>query len=110
MRREFPRKVKAAAFKRASGHCEICTAELRPGRFRYDHRIPDILGGEPTLGNCVVQCLACDKPKTAADAARKAKADRVRDRSSGALTSRHPMPCGKNSPWKRTMKGKVVPR
>lgn len=67
MRREFPAKVKIAAFDRAKGNCEICGLRLTVGKFRYDHKLPDALGGEPTLENCVVQCIACDKPKTADD-------------------------------------------
>jgi 5-methylcytosine-specific restriction enzyme A len=63
-RREFPGKVKDAAYKRASGHCERCTAPLSTGKFRYNHRIPDQLGGDPTLNNCEVLCLACDAPQT----------------------------------------------
>jgi 5-methylcytosine-specific restriction endonuclease McrA len=110
MRREFTRVIKRAALARADGACELCGLPLCPGKYRYDHRLPDALGGEPILENCVVQCLACDKPKTAEDIGRIRKADRVRDRATGALTSRRPMPCGKNSPYKRTMSGKVVPR
>lgn len=78
MRREFPAKVKVAAFERAKGNCEVCGARLTVGKFRYDHKLPDALGGEPTLENCVVQCLACDKPKTADDVRRIRKADRQR--------------------------------
>lgn len=83
-RREFTRKTKAEAFARAAGKCEICTARLMPGKFRYDHRLPDALGGEPTLDNCVVQCLSCDAPKTADDVRRIRKADRQRDYHTGA--------------------------
>ena len=78
MRREFPAKVKVAAFERAKGNCQVCGARLTVGKFRYDHKLPDALGGEPTLENCVVQCLACDKPKTADDVRRIRKADRQR--------------------------------
>lgn len=78
MRREFPAKVKVAAFERAKGNCEVCGAHLTVGKFRYDHKLPDALGGEPTLENCVVQCLSCDKPKTADDVRRIRKADRQR--------------------------------
>jgi 5-methylcytosine-specific restriction protein A len=55
-RREFPPKVRLAAFQRANGHCEDCRARLAPGRFAYDHIVPDALGGEPTLDNCMVLC------------------------------------------------------
>jgi 5-methylcytosine-specific restriction enzyme A len=67
VRREFPDKVKVEAFKRANKRCENCTAPLYPGKYRYDHRIPDQLGGEPTLQNCWVICTACDKSKTRSD-------------------------------------------
>lgn len=87
-RRDFSRKTKAQAFARSGGKCEICTARLMPGKVRYDHRIPDALGGEPTLENCVVQCITCDKPKTADDIRRIRKADRQRDKSTGALAKR----------------------
>ena len=53
-RREFTSKIKLAAFERAKGQCERCTGKLYPGKFRYNHRIPDALGGEPTLDNCEV--------------------------------------------------------
>lgn len=64
MRREFPAKVRVAAFERAKGRCEKCTARLFVGKFIYDHIIPDALGGEPTLENCQVLCSACDDVKT----------------------------------------------
>jgi 5-methylcytosine-specific restriction protein A len=84
-RREFPAKVKVAAFERAQGHCEGCTARLYPGRYHYDHRIPDALGGEPALENCTVLCLACHGQKTAgADQPAIAKVKRVRRNHLGA--------------------------
>ena len=83
-RREFTRKTKAQAFARCGGNCEVCGVRLAPGKFRYDHILPDVLGGEPTLENCKVQCVACDAPKTAADIGRIRKADRQRDKHTGA--------------------------
>jgi 5-methylcytosine-specific restriction endonuclease McrA len=110
-RREFSRKTKAQAFARAEGKCEVCSARLAPGKFRYDHRIPDALGGEPTLENCVVQCVACDAPKTATDVARIRKADRQRDKHNRAYKpSLRPLPCGKRSPFRKKINGQVVPR
>ena len=109
-RREFTRKTKAQAFARADGHCEVCRTRLVPGKFRYDHILPDVLGGEPTLENCKVQCVACDAPKTADDIRRIRKADRQRDKSSGAIRKRSSLPCGKDSPWKKTINGRVVRR
>ena len=84
-RREFPRAVKRAAYKRANGHCEKCTAELYTGKFHYDHDNPNAMTGEPTLENCVVLCLACHKVKTTTvDVPRIAKAKRNEARHIGA--------------------------
>lgn len=84
-RNEFTRKTKAQAFARADGKCEVCGVRLMPGKFRFDHILPDALGGEPTLENCKVQCSACDQPKTADDIRRIRKADRQRDKHTGAI-------------------------
>lgn len=111
-RREFSSKVKAAAFERSGGFCEKldgngdrCGLKLRTGKFRYDHVLPDYLGGEPTLENCSVQCLACDAPKTAADQTRIAKTKRQHLGHIGAKTRK---------PWhpnlKRKMNGQTVRR
>lgn len=84
-RREFPAKVKVAAFKRADDRCDECSAPLMPGRFHYDHIIPDALGGEPTLENCAVLCRSCHGAKTAQeDVPRIAKAKRVAAKHIGA--------------------------
>lgn len=82
-RREFSAKVKVASFERAAGQCELCTARLYPGKFAYDHRIPDGSGGEPTLENCQVVCAACHGAKTKHDVTKIAKGKRVRRRHIG---------------------------
>lgn len=106
MRREFPRAVKVAAFRRANGHCEKCTAHLYAGKFTYDHIIPDWLGGEPTLENCQVICDACDGVKTPADQSRIAKTKREHDAHIGARPqSSRPMPGSRASGWRRRMDG-----
>ena len=84
-RREFSPKVKLAAFERAAGHCEKqgCNAKLHPGRFIYDHRIPDYFCGEPTLHNCQVICRECNREKTNRDAVDIGKSRRIRKRAAG---------------------------
>lgn len=85
-RREFSKRVMRDAFLRAGGRCEGdgCGARLTPGKFAYDHIIPDALGGEPTLDNCQVLCRACHKEKTGkADIPRIAKTKRISDREKG---------------------------
>lgn len=111
MRREFSKAVKIAAWQRADGHCENCGMKLWPGKYRYDHDIPDQLGGEPTLDNCVVRCLACDGEKTySEDIPRIAKAKRQQVAHIGAKQSRTPMPGSRMSRWKKRMDGTVVRR
>lgn len=90
-RREFSKTVKRAASDRAAGRCEgtrpdgeRCDAVLQDGRYHYDHDIPDGIGGEPELWNCVVLCIPCHTEKTAKrDIPMIAKAKRVADRQIG---------------------------
>lgn len=85
MRHEFSGKVRLEAFLRCNGRCEMpkCGAILRPGKYTFDHIIPDQMGGEPTLENCQVICRECDKDKTAKDAGDIAKAKRRQRKSLG---------------------------
>ncbi|TPJ70494.1 MULTISPECIES: HNH endonuclease signature motif containing protein [unclassified Mesorhizobium] len=92
MRREFSRKVKAAAISRAAGKCEKCTAALKPREAEVDHILPDILGGEPVLANAQVLCRVCHDAKTADDIRRTRKADRQRDKASGAIRPKQSIP------------------
>ena len=84
-RKEFPRKVRAAAILRAGGHCERCKAVLKTGAAEVDHILEDALGGEPVLANAQVLCRPCHKEKTADRIAKIRKADRQRDKASGAI-------------------------
>jgi 5-methylcytosine-specific restriction protein A len=112
MRREFPKGIKVAAFQRAKGRCEKCTAMLFPGKFQFDHRIADTFGGEPTLDNCMVLCANCHSEKTfGSDVPAAAKSNRVRAKHIGAKTpSRTPLPFGKASKLKRKLDGTVIER
>lgn len=110
-RREFSKAVRAAAFDRANGHCERCSAFLYAGKFVFDHILPDYLGGEPTLDNCKVQCVTCDKPKTAADQTRIAKTKRQHLNHIGAKARKgRPMPGSRASGLSKRMDGTVVRR
>lgn len=108
MRTEFPGKVKVAAFRRANGRCEEhdCGLLLTPGKYHYDHIIPDQLGGEATLDNCAVLCLRCHGKKTAtADVPAIAKAKRIERKHVGAHRSSRPMPGSRASKWKAKIGG-----
>ena len=88
-RREFSRKVKSQAWERCGGRCEKCTAKLFPGKYAYDHDLPDQRGGEPTLENCRVLCDACHGEKTfTVDIPTIRKSDRQRDKYRSAVTNR----------------------
>lgn len=111
-RQNFPKRVKVAAFERAKGHCEECTAYLVPGKFHFDHDNMDALGGKPTLENCKVLCIACHSEKTAKqDAPRLAKANRQRDKYLGIQTRRkQKIPGSKGTRFKKKLDGTVVLR
>ncbi len=87
-RSEFPRKVKSAAWTRCGGRCEKCTAKLFPGKYAYDHDLPDQMGGLPILSNCRVLCDNCHDEKTfGTDIPTIRKSDRQRDKHTGAKTT-----------------------
>lgn len=106
-RQEFPDKVKVAAFDRAKGRCEVCTAKLFVGKYQYDHIIPTAVGGPPTLDNCRVACTACHGEKTAkVDVPAIAKSERIKRKHAGAKTPKgQAMPGSKRSGWKKPMNG-----
>jgi 5-methylcytosine-specific restriction endonuclease McrA len=107
-RKEFPRKVKAAIIKRAAGRCEACKAVLKPGEGDVDHILPDALGGKPDAANGRLICKVCHAAKTAIDVGRIRKADRQRDKGTGAIRAKGRIP----SPPKaeRTGKAPLPPR
>ena len=83
-RHEFSSRTKLQAFENAGGHCTRCPARLYPGKFRYNHRIPDAQGGDNSLANCEVLCLACDWVQTyKIDLPAIAKTNRIRKRAAG---------------------------
>jgi hypothetical protein len=114
MRREFPTAVKRAARDRANGRCETdgCGVELRDGGYHYDHDLPDWMGGDNSLENCVVRCTPCHKEKTAKrDVPMIAKTKRLRDRATGIKPRKgRPLDGCKDSPWKKPFNGPMERR
>ena len=111
-RREFTKAVKRDAFFLCGGFCQgkDCGAKLTVGNIEYDHEIPDALGGEPTLSNCVVLCRPCHKSKTRGqDMPRIAKAKRIIDRERG-IKKPSRFPCSRNSPFKMKIGGGIERR
>jgi 5-methylcytosine-specific restriction enzyme A len=90
MRREFPAKIKEAAYERAQGRCEECRAGFAGRVPEYDHILPDWLRGEPTLENCKVLCSKCHRLKTSgSDVPRIAKTKRTKRKAIGAWPKSH---------------------
>ena len=64
-RQEFSAKTKLQAFEDANRCCVRCGVSLGLTRkTRYNHRIPCGQGGDNSLANCEVLCLACDTEQT----------------------------------------------
>lgn len=91
-RLEFNRKTKAAIIARAAGKCEACEAALKPGEGDVDHILPCALGGEPTIANGRLICRVCHAEKTATDIRSIRKADRSRDKATGAIAPKQKIP------------------
>jgi len=87
-RKEFTRKTKAAIIKRANGHCEACKAVLKPREGEIDHVLPCSLGGDNSPANGRLLCRVCHKAKTKGDVQKTRKADRQRDKATGAMQSK----------------------
>lgn len=94
-RREFPNSIRLAAFKRAAGHCEICTALLFTGKFEYHHDKEATFGGEASLKNVRVLCINCHSGITRTRAPVIAKSNRVRARHAGITKPKGTIPSRK---------------
>jgi len=117
VRKEFSRRVKALAFKRCCDekgvpHCQGCGVVLVAGNVAFDHDQADGLGGDNSLENCKVLCIkTCHAKKTLTqDNPIMQKADRVFKKTFSIAKSRNTMPGSRNSPWKKTMTGKIIRR
>lgn len=84
-RKEFTRKDRAFIIGRANGSCEQCNAVLKSSEGEVDHKIPCSLGGDNSRSNGWLLCRLCHAPKTKQDIRQTRKADRQRDRSTGAI-------------------------
>ena len=108
-RAEFSRKVRAQIIARADGKCEACGGVLKPGEGDVDHVLPDALGGKPEAANGRLICKVCHKAKTATDVGRIRKADRMRDRHSGAIKPKRTI-AAPPRPERETKKQALAPR
>lgn len=110
--RNFSPATKRLAFSRCKGRCELCRCKLTDGLTRYDHVIPWELSRDSSLANCQVLCRTHHDAKTyQTDIPAIVKARHRFDRMIGARQmSSRPMPCSRNSGFKKTMRGQIVSR
>ena len=116
-RREFPQKVKKAAYKRSGGICECgCGRPFTDHpkeRPVYDHILPDGLWGPPTLENCAAIRSCCHDIKTfkkGGDITKIAKAKRGERDRQGLKPKKATLPGSKGGKWKAKIGGGWVRR
>jgi 5-methylcytosine-specific restriction protein A len=109
-RPSISRKQRVVIFMKTDGHCYACGQKLRGDAWEAEHPLARELGGSDDIEALLPICSPCHKPKTAADQKAIAKVKRIRDKHIGAARSKSPMPCGRNSRYKKLMNGKVVTR
>lgn len=110
-RQTFSPTERLKLFLEANGCCAQCCLKIQPGkRWDIDHVIPLALGGSNDARNLQVLCQACHLEKTKTDLSTTAKSKRRQLRHLGASRSKRPLPCGRYSPFKKTIDGKVVRR
>jgi 5-methylcytosine-specific restriction protein A len=107
-RLEFTRKTLRQGYERAHGCCEMCGAALKKGEGTGDHIVCADEGGSNDIANLQILCNVCNKIKTATDIKRMRKAERARDKASGAMQSKSKF--AKVDKPQRTGKPKLPPR
>lgn len=107
-----PPHVRLRVFQRYGGKCQCgCFRRIRSGEsWDCDHEIALINGGENHERNLRPVLSAHHQDKTASDVAEKSKVYAVALKHAGLDQPSRPMPCGKNSGFKKTMRGAVVER
>lgn len=109
-RRSLSPTKRAQLFQAASGVCHICEQKIQIGQaWDAEHKIPLALGGADDESNMAPAHKVCHAPKTVEDVVTIARAKRRALKHIG-IKKRSSFPCGKDTPWKRTVGGRTVPR
>lgn len=104
----IPQRVQLRVF--ASGFCQKCGRQLRPGHWDCDHIVAIINGGEHRESNLQPLCISpCHSDKTRGDIAEKARTYRKRKSNLG-MKKPSKFACSKQSKWKKKVTGEVVLR
>ncbi len=107
-----PPRVKLRVFQKFNGRCQCgCNRRIHAGEaWEADHIIALVNGGANRESNLRPLLTAHHHDKTAHDVAEKSKVYAVALKHAGLDSPSRPMPCGKNSGFKKTMRGGVVER
>ena len=107
-RRTLSTTDRAKIFETAGGVCHICSVTIQAGqRWQADHVIPRALTGRDDLAVFSPAHERCHLVKTKRDVAVIAKAERIRNKFTGAFRTRHPMPGSRASGRRKRMNGEV---
>jgi hypothetical protein len=105
-------RVRLAIWERAKGICVLCDRRIDGVRERWiiEHIRALELGGQDEPDNMGPAHAACAQSKTRDDHRRAAKAKRQKIQHLGAAKTKRPLPCGRQSRWKKKIDGTIVPR
>lgn len=108
----IPPRIRLRVWARCDGRCQCgCNRRITVGEsWQVDHTVALINGGGNRESNLRIILTEHHKEKTAEDVATKSKVASIRAKHIGIKTTKHPMPCGRSSKFKKRMDGKVVPR
>lgn len=111
IRRHISTTERTRIWERFNRTCQMCFQPTDIGGVDFDHHIPLAISGDDTEDNLRPLCRPCHRLKTKGDASDIARA-RQREASSRGLKapSRNPLPCSRNSRFKKKMNGQVVLR
>ena len=111
-RRKLSPHRRLQVWERTAGVCVLCHQRIDGVRERWiaEHIRALELGGADELTNMGPAHARCAAAKTQDDHRRAGKAKRQKIHHIGAHVAKHPMPFGKNSPWKRKLSGQIIPR
>ncbi|QRM28259.1 HNH endonuclease signature motif containing protein [Microvirga sp. VF16] len=111
-RRKLTPRQRLAIWERARGICVLCEQPIDGVRERWiiEHIRALELGGLDEPDNMGPAHETCGLRKTQDDHRRAAKAKKQKIQHLGAAQSKRPMPCGRQSRWKKRLDGTIVPR
>jgi len=111
-RKSISTRERVRLFTMHGGTCHICSGRIKVGEaWDVEHVVPLALGGADDDGNRHSAHIACHRLKTKGDVSDMARAKRREAQHLGARApSRHPLPFGRNSKFRKKINGEVVAR